>query len=111
MLHITGVLETSLYVEDLARSRQFYRTIFQFQELIADQRFCALRAADQQVLLLFRKNGSTAPISTTGGIIPPHDGTGQLHLAFATSTADLTAWENWLEQHNVTIESQVHWER
>jgi catechol 2,3-dioxygenase-like lactoylglutathione lyase family enzyme len=111
MRHITGVLETSLYVEDLARSRQFYRKIFQFQELVADERFCALRAADQQVLLLFKKDASTAPISMSGGIIPPHDGTGQLHLAFAIPAADFPEWEDWLEQHNVTIESQVHWER
>ena len=111
MPQLTGVLETSLYVEDLERSIRFYLEVMQFQKLVGDQRFGALQAARQQVLLLFKKGASTEPMVIDGGVIPPHDASGQMHLAFAVSAQELEPWEQWLEQHHVVIESKVRWER
>ena len=111
MPQLTGVLETSLYVEDLERSIRFYQEVMQFQKLVSDQRFCALQAGQREVLLLFRKGASTQPSVIAGGTIPPHDGSGQMHLAFAMSAQELEPWERWLEQHQVVIESKVQWER
>ena len=111
MPQLTGVLETSLYVEDLERSIRFYLEVMQFQKLVGDQRFGALQAARQQVLLLFKKGASTEPMVIDGGTIPPHDASGQTHLAFAISAEELEPWERWLQQHQVVIESKVRWER
>jgi len=110
MPQLAGVLETSLYVEDLERSIRFYREVMQFQKLVSDARFCALQAGQRQVLLLFKKGASTQPSVIAGGTIPSHDGSGQLHLAFAMSGQELEPWESWLEQHQVVIESKVRWE-
>jgi catechol 2,3-dioxygenase-like lactoylglutathione lyase family enzyme len=106
-----GILETSLYVEDLSRSITFYRTVFEFEVLMADERFCALNVSESQVLLLFRRGASTAPSSTPGGTVPPHDGSGHLHLAFAVPADSLGQWETWLATHGVSIESKVIWPR
>ena len=84
---------------------------YEWKKLVSDERFCALQAAQQQVLLLFKKGASTQPIVIEGGTIPPHDGSGQTHLAFAISVQELVPWEEWLEQHQVVIESKVRWER
>ena len=111
MPQLTGVLETSLYVETLERSIRFYQEVMQFETLVGDERFCALRAGERQVLLLFKKGSSTQPMVIAGGSIPPHDGSGELHLAFAISAQELQPWEGWLEQHQVVIESKVRWER
>jgi catechol 2,3-dioxygenase-like lactoylglutathione lyase family enzyme len=111
MPQLTGVLETSLYVEDLERSIRFYQEVMQFQKLVGDERFGALQAARQQVLLLFKKGASTEPMVIDGGTIPPHDANGQTHLAFAISAQELEPWERWLEQCQVLIESKVRWER
>jgi len=108
---LNGILETSLYVEDMDRSMRFYQEILQFQKMVGDERFCALRAAPQQVLLLFKLGASTQPMVIDGGTIPPHDGSGQMHLAFAISAQELEPWERWLEQHQLVIESKVRWER
>ncbi len=78
---LNAVLETALYVEDLERSVSFYKTIFEFETLSSDERLCALNVSNQQVLLLFLKGASTVVKVTSGGIIPPHDGDGELHLA------------------------------
>lgn len=111
MPQLAGVLETSLYVDDLELSIHFYQEVMQFQKLVGDERFCALRADQRQVVLLFKKGGSTQSVAIAGGTIPSHDGSGQLHLAFAISDSELEPWERWLEQHQVIIESKVRWER
>ncbi len=44
-----------------------------------------------------------------GGIIPPHNGSGELHLAFAIAAAELEAWERRLSEKAIAIESRVTW--
>ena len=99
-----GILETSLYVADVARSVQFYERIFGFR-IISDfaGRGCALRAGNRQVLLLFKKGGSLAIRSS-------HDGAGELHLAFAVPAAALTTWEAWLAENGILVEEKRTWE-
>ncbi len=111
MPSLNGILETSVYVEDMECSMRFYQEVMQFEKLLSDERFCALKAAQPQVLLLFKKGASTQPMVFEGGTVPPHDGSGQTHLAFAISAQELEPWERWLEQHQVVIESKVRWER
>ena len=111
MPQIKRILETALYVEDLERSESFYQSIFEFEVLFSDQRLCAMSVLNQQVLLLFLKGASTVATVIPGGVIPPTDGDGQMHLAFAIEPSELTRWEKWLAENNVEIESTVKWER
>jgi catechol 2,3-dioxygenase-like lactoylglutathione lyase family enzyme len=98
-----GMLESSLYVDDVNRSRLFYEEIFGF-EPIADfrERGCAMNAGNRHVLLLFKKGGSR-------DIQSPHDGEGELHVAFAIEARELPNWESWLEQKGITIEEKRTW--
>lgn len=109
MPNVTGVLETALYVEDLPRAIQFYQTIFHFDVLVSNDRICAMSVAGKQVFLLFKKGGSDNPLKTDGGVIPPHGGTGNLHMAFSIATAEFESWKKWLQQNSVAIESYVNW--
>src|SRR5881409_149058 len=111
MPEVSGVLETSLYVEDVGRSSRFYRTLFGFEPLEGDDRFVALSVAGAHVLLLFRKGAAVHPIPLPGGTIPPHDGTGNLHLAFSIPASDWQAWEERLADQAIGIESVVNWPR
>jgi catechol 2,3-dioxygenase-like lactoylglutathione lyase family enzyme len=99
-----GILESSLYVSDLPRSVRFYQKTFGFG-VISDfgERGCAMEAGPRQVLLLFKKGASRA-------ITSPHDGDGELHLAFAISSAELPNWESWLEQKGIAVEEKRAWE-
>jgi catechol 2,3-dioxygenase-like lactoylglutathione lyase family enzyme len=99
-----GILESSLYVSDLSRSVRFYQEVFGFS-VISDfsGRGCAMHAGPQQVLLLFKKGASRDMIS-------PHDGDGELHLAFAIPIAELTSWESLLEQKGIVVEEKRKWE-
>jgi len=100
-----GILESSLYVDNVARSARFYEKIFGFR-VIADfgERGCALEAGPRQVLLLFLKNGSRA-------IETPHHSDGELHVAFAIRAEELTAWEDWLAANGIAVEQKQTWER
>jgi catechol 2,3-dioxygenase-like lactoylglutathione lyase family enzyme len=100
-----GLLESSLYVSDVARSARFYEKTFGFR-VISDfgERGCAMQAGDRQVLLLFKKGGSR--------LIPtPHDGDGELHIAFAIPASELEHWEAWLEENGIAIEEKRTWDR
>ena len=46
-----------------------------------------------------------------GGTIPPHDGSGALHVAFAISAAELPRWEEHLRAHDIGIEGRTAWRR
>jgi catechol 2,3-dioxygenase-like lactoylglutathione lyase family enzyme len=99
-----GILESSLYVEDLPRSVRFYEKMFGFRVISNfEPRGCALEAAARQILLLFLKDGSRA-------IPTPHHGDGELHLAFAINREELTAWERWLAENGIAIEEKTTWE-
>jgi Glyoxalase/Bleomycin resistance protein/Dioxygenase superfamily len=83
-----GILESSLYVSDVARSVRFYQETFGFF-VVSDfgERGCAMHGGPQQVLLLFKK-GASRTISS------PHDGDGELHVAFAIPGDELPNWES-----------------
>ena len=106
---IIGVVETCLYSRDLPRSVRFYQDQLGLRLLESGERLCVFSIADKQVLLIFRSGGKQEPIPTPGGLIPPHDAAGQLHIAFAVSKEDFTAWEKHLVARGVAIESKVNW--
>jgi catechol 2,3-dioxygenase-like lactoylglutathione lyase family enzyme len=106
---VTGVLETCLYVDDVARSRAFYERLFGFKPMIVEERICALDVAPGQVLILFKRGGTLKPVPVAGSFIPPHDAVGPQHFAFAIAEADLEAWRSHLAAEGVAIESEVAW--
>lgn len=108
---LAGVLETALYVDDVARSVAFYRSLFEFEVLFQTERGAGLSVEDRQVFLLFKKGGTPEPIASEGGAIPPHDGDGQLHMAFAISDDALQDWVERIEAAGIELESRVQWER
>jgi len=104
---VNGILETSLYVERPTRSLEFYRRVFGFEPIDPDQvkegitdetRLCPMRAGDRSVLLLF-KRGATEDTNATGAI----------HIAFGIARSELQAWEAWLLQLGIPIESRQTW--
>ena len=68
---------------------------------------CALSIPAGGVLLLFRRGGSVQPSRVPGGIIPPHDGRGTLHLCFAVPRGELEDWAAHLAANGVPLEGRV----
>lgn len=101
------VLETALYVEDLDASEKFYADLFGCKTLLADDRMRAMNIGDTNVLLLFKRGGTTDGEEVEGGFIPPHDATGQIHLCFAIEKDDMEEYQRVLEANNVKVISTV----
>ncbi len=102
---VNGILETSIYVQSVARSFAFYQRVFGFELLDAseqplsdDTRLGVLRAGDRSVLLLFKRGGSSDT-----------DATGSIHVAFAIPRYELAGWERWLGEQNIVIEKRMTW--
>ena len=108
-MRVGGILETALHVSDLPRSAGFYRRLFGFGTLLESERLVALDVAGRNVLLLFPEGGTAEPSATPGGVIPPHGGSGHLHLAFSIAAADVGPWRGRLESEGVPVESEVSW--
>lgn len=103
------VVETGLYVDDLPRAAAFYEGVMGLSPMLKDARFIAYPVGDT-VLLLFLRGTSDAPIALPfGGCIPPHDGSGRLHFAFAVAAADVEPWRAHLLANGVAVEGEVHW--
>ena len=90
------VIETSLYVDDLDRAAAFYEDVLGLAALTSDKRFRAYDVGGANVLLLFRRGATLETVRMPGGTIPPHDGHGPLHIAFAVAADELPQWEKRL---------------
>jgi catechol 2,3-dioxygenase-like lactoylglutathione lyase family enzyme len=106
---LDGLVETALYVSDVARSREFYLQLFGFEPMGGDDRIQPLRVKEGQVLLLFKRGGTPKPVPIGGGFIPPHDGSGEQHFAFGIPAASYDDWKACLESADIVIESEVRW--
>jgi catechol 2,3-dioxygenase-like lactoylglutathione lyase family enzyme len=108
-VQLDRVLETCLYVDDLDRAAAFYEQVLGLTALTSDARFRAYDVGGVSVLLLFRRGATLEPVHLPGGTIPPHDGHGPLHIAFAITADDLPPWEGRLAEAGVDIESRTAW--
>jgi catechol 2,3-dioxygenase-like lactoylglutathione lyase family enzyme len=102
---LNGLIETALYVDDVGRSVEFYRTVLGFDVIAYDERLTAVGVAGRQLLLICdRKASSRLPLGA-------HEGQGRQHIAFAVDRNDLDAWQARLAHHRVTIELTRYWPR
>ena len=111
MTRLDRVLETALYVDDLERAARFYGEVLQLEPLFEDERLRAFAVGGTNVLLLFRRGGSLTTVHMPGGTIPPHDGSGPLHIAFGVGDEELAGWETRLEANAIPIEGRTAWPR
>ena len=111
MPRLNGVLETALYADDLERAARFYEDVLGLSPLASDARFRAYDVGGRSVLLVFQRGATLETVRLPGGTIPPHDGHGPLHIAFAVDAADLAAWEERLGRHGIAVEGRTVWPR
>ena len=108
---LNGVLETALYVEDMAISRTFFEDIMGLEAFTADHRFTAYDVGGNSVLLLFLRGETleTVTLPRNMGTIPPHDGQGPVHMALAIDADQLAAWQTHFDAHGIEVEGRTHW--
>ena len=111
MPKLSRVLETALYVADLDKAAAFYAEVMGLTCIHGDHRMRAYDVGGNGVLLLFPQGGSLQSIETPGGSIPPHDGSGPMHVAFSVVADELEAWQDHLQATGVVMQGRTEWPR
>jgi catechol 2,3-dioxygenase-like lactoylglutathione lyase family enzyme len=112
MPRLERVIETAIYVDDLARAAAFYEDVMELPLLMSDNhRFRAYDIGGECVFLVFHRGETLQEVHFPGGTIPPHDGHGPLHMAFGVATEELPKWEQRLNEKGVAIEARATWPR
>lgn len=111
MPRLNRILETALYVDDLDRARAFYEGKLGLAPLFESGNLYAYDVGGQSVLLLFQRGSCLESQVSPDGTIPPHDGSGPLHIAFAIDAEDLEPWERRLAELGIDIEGRRRWPR
>ncbi len=103
-MEINKIKETCLYVADLPRTKAFYNGKLGFEIIGEVEGRHVFFRAGESVLLCF-----ISEASKQGGHLPPHFGSGQLHLAFEVSKAAYQSWKDTVEKLNIAIEQEYDW--
>ncbi|WP_299567749.1 VOC family protein [uncultured Sulfitobacter sp.] len=109
MPHLDSILETALYVDDMERACRFYEDTMGLKPLLNKDRLSAYDVNGASVLILFLRGGTTQGVRADNGYIPPHDGRGELHMAFTCDHATLREWEAHFEKTGIEIEGRTQW--
>ena len=108
---IRRVLETALYVDDMARAVAFWRDVMGLRIMGGNDRLTPIDAGAGSVLLLFRRGATLDGVAWPDGFIPPHDGTGPAHVAFAIDEDAYDAWRTRFAALGMAVEAENRWSR
>ncbi|MDX8479231.1 VOC family protein [Mesorhizobium sp. VK24D] len=106
----SAILESALYVTDLAEAEAFYRDVIGLETVgKVEGRHVFFRCGDG-VLLLFNAEATKIPPAPDARVkVPPHGTVGEGHLCFTATAAEIAEWRKRLASKNVTIESDFEW--
>ena len=103
-MQVQGILEISLYVDDLEAAEEFYRRVLNLEvHSVQENRHVFLRCGPT-MLLIFNPYESS-----TGDDVPTHGADGPSHVAFRITLESLEGWRRQLVQHGVAIEREIEW--
>ncbi|MDE0735857.1 MAG: VOC family protein [Pirellulaceae bacterium] len=105
IMQLTAIMETCLYVNDLAAAISFYEKVLGLPCVQQEASRHAFFQCGSQMLLLFLPEVSSA----TSSDVPPHGSRGPGHVAFQIKPEELTHWQQHLAQNGIPIEQHVPW--
>ena len=105
----SGILETVLYVDDLAAARAFYADVLGLEPFVAvDGRHVFYRCGNQ-VFLIFDPQATRVPAVGAAIVVPTHGASGAGHICFRAERAEIEQWRAKLERAGVEIEADFEW--
>lgn len=106
-MQVEQILESCLYVDDLAIAETFYTRILGLEAFSSVKGRHVFFRCGRGVFLLFNPARTIKP---EGDIpVPGHGAHGPGHVAFAMHPDDIPIWREHLKQNNVSIETEIAW--
>lgn len=103
-MEFSKIKETCLYVKDLDQTKKFYNGKLGLEVVGEIPARHVFFRAGESVLLCF-----IAAASGQGGTLPPHYGSGQLHLAFEVAKKEYEKRKEEVQQQGIAIEQEYDW--
>src|SRR5690606_37660464 len=104
-----GILETVLYVSDLAAAERFYSDVLGLQPFSKSAGRQLFYRCGNQVLLLFNPEATSKPPAANALPVPPHGAGGPGHVCLRASAGEIGSWRQRLEARGVAIEADFEW--
>jgi catechol 2,3-dioxygenase-like lactoylglutathione lyase family enzyme len=104
-MQVEHILETCLYVDDLAKAEHFYHDILGLEVESRQEGRHVFFHCGRRMLLLFNPLASRE----SSDHFPGHGAFGPGHVAFAVGSANMTAWIDHLKANHVEIERKIDW--
>jgi catechol 2,3-dioxygenase-like lactoylglutathione lyase family enzyme len=106
----SAILESALYVTDLAAAEAFYTDILGLTRIVAAPGRHVFFRCGKGVLLLFNAEATRLSPGPDAKLpVPPHGAVGQGHLCFSATSEEIERWKSRLESHNIAIEADFEW--
>lgn len=106
----SGILESALYVDDLDAAETFYAEVMGLRQIAKVDGRHVFFACGDGVLLIFDPAQTIHPPKPDARLpVPPHGTTGQGHLCFRATEAEIADWTTRLGAHGVAIEADFEW--
>jgi catechol 2,3-dioxygenase-like lactoylglutathione lyase family enzyme len=107
---LRGILETSVYVDDLEEADRFYGGVLGLTKIFAvPERQLVFRCGEGVLLVFNPERSRTERVVIDGGVIPTHGASGVAHVAFVASEQKLEEWRERFRVAEVEIESEITW--
>lgn len=105
-----AVLESALYVTDLAAAEHFYGAVLGLEPLGRVEGRHAFFRCGGSVVLLFNAEATRHPPAPDARLpVPPHGTVGEGHLCFVATEAEIDRWKSHLADAGVAIEAEFEW--
>jgi catechol 2,3-dioxygenase-like lactoylglutathione lyase family enzyme len=104
-MQVREILETCIYVDDLAAAESFYVEVLGLLFVSKQPNRHVFLRCGNRMLLIFNPVECSAP----DGELPPHGCNGSGHVAFAVEEEGLDVWLNHLVSRGVEIERTIDW--
>lgn len=108
-MRAASILETALYVRDIAEAVNFYRDILGLEPVGQMSERNAFFRCGEGILLLFRAEETLKPPAHDALPVPPHGTSGPGHACFAAARDEIENWRAHLTKHGIAIESDFEW--
>lgn len=106
----SAILESALYVTDLDAAEAFYAEVLGLEKIAGVKDRHVFFRCGSGVLLLFNAEATRQPPPPEVRLpVPPHGASGQGHLCFAATSAEIDAWKALLEAKGIAVEADLQW--
>jgi catechol 2,3-dioxygenase-like lactoylglutathione lyase family enzyme len=107
MPKLAGVLETTLFVDDMDRARTFYERVLELKPTFADGAKCIYPVIADTFML--HKRAVIESVEPVNDKFLPPDLHAPARVAFAIDARELNCWETLLTGHGIAIEGRMRW--